>query len=165
LTGKTNGSLIDQQPILKGEKVQKMSNDKPNKFDFMLLEAIDEALNTLGDSVKRSVYFHLETTYKIERQKIPQKIDEFSNSLDKMFGLGARYIEILIMKKFYPKIQIACDWQEPEFIIPELSFKDYIELMKKEHNKTRKKDQMEFFINDTTQEYVSTNRKHIPNNL
>ncbi len=142
-----------------------MTEDKSKKFDFMLLEAIDEALTTLGESVKKSVYFHLETTYKIKRHQIPTEIDEFSNSLDKMFGLGARYIEILIMKKFYPKIQITCDWQGPEYIIPTLSFKEYIELIRKEYNKAKINGKIEFFVDATNQEYVTQIRKHIPNHL
>ncbi|MGD6934241.1 MAG: hypothetical protein ACQCN5_08550 [Candidatus Bathyarchaeia archaeon] len=141
-----------------------MSDDKPKKFEFMLLEAIDEALNTLGESVKKSVYFHLETTYEIKRHQIPSKISEFSNALDKMFGLGARYIEILIMKKFYPKIQITCNWQGPEYIIPTLSFKEYIELIRKEYCKVKIKGQIEFLI-ATNQEYVSTIKKHVPNHV
>ncbi len=131
----------------------------------MLLEAIDEALNTLGESVKKSVYFHLEATYKIKRHEIPRKLEEFSNSLDKMFGLGARYIELLIMKKFYPKIRLTCYWQGPEFIIPDLSFKKYIDLMRNEYNKMRIKGKMEFFIDAPSQEHVSQSRKYISNNL
>jgi hypothetical protein len=142
-----------------------MPDDKINKFDFMLLEAIDEALSTLGESVKKSVYFHLEATYNIKREQVPEEVGRFSDSLDKMFGLGARYLEILIMKQFYPKIQISCDWQGPEFVIPNLSFREYIELMRKAYSKERLKGKMEFFIDGTNQEYVSKTRQHIQNNL
>ncbi len=129
--------------------------DKTKKFDFMLLEAIDEALSTLGESIKKSVYFHLEASYKIKRHEIPNEIDRFSDSLDKMFGSGARFLEILIIKRFYPKIQITCDWHGPEFVIPNLSFKEYLELVKKEYCKEKIKGNMEFFIDETHQELVS----------
>jgi hypothetical protein len=145
------------------DRETKMTNEKAKKFNFMLLESIDEALSTLGESVKKSVYFHLEVTYKIRRQEIPNEITNFSDSLDKMFGLGARYLEILIIKKFYPKIQLTCDWEGPEFIIPNLSFKEYIDMMKKHYCKAAIKGKMEFFIDDTNQEYVTENRQHIPN--
>ena len=139
-----------------------MSIDKIKKFDFMLLEAIDEALSTLGESIKKSVYFHLETSYKIKRHEIPNEIDRFSDSLDKMFGSGARFLEILIIKRFYPKIQITCDWHGPQYVIPNLSFKEYIELVRKEFCKEKIKEKMEFFIDETQQEYVS---ETIPNNF
>jgi hypothetical protein len=141
---------------------RKMPTDKTRKFDFILLEAIDEALTTLGESIKKSVYFHLEVTYKMKRPEIPNEIERFSDSLDKMFGAGARFIEILIIKRFYPKIQVTCEWQGPEFILPNLTFKEYVELVKKEYCKSKIKGTVEFFIDETNQEYVS---ETIPNNL
>ncbi len=140
-----------------------MQKEKSKKFDFMLLEAVDEALSILGESVKKSVYFHLEETYKIKRYEIPNKIEEFSDALEKMFGIGARYLEILVMKKFYPKIQITCDWPKPEYIVPELAFKEYIELMREQFSK-QVKGKVEFFIDDgINKEYVTElkNREHI----
>ncbi len=126
-----------------------MPNKKSNKkFNFMLLEAVDEALSILGESTKKSVYFHLEESYRINRFEIPDKIAEFSDALEKMFGLASRYLEILVMKKFYPKIQITCDWPKPDYISPDLSFKEYIELMRREFSKQSGKTKMEFFIND-----------------
>ncbi len=125
-----------------------MPNKKSNKFNFMLLEAIDEALSTLGESIKKSVYFHLEETYRINRSEIPDKIAEFSDALEKMFGLGSRYLEILVMKKFYPKIQITCDWPKSEYVTSNLSFREYIELMREEFSKQKVKPKMEFFVED-----------------
>jgi hypothetical protein len=134
-------------PRIKSRR-KKLHNKKAKKFDFMLLEAIDEALSALGESVKKSVYFHLEISYNIQRNEIPNKIAEFSDSLDKMFGLGARYLEILIIKKFYPKIQVTFNWPGPEFIIPDLAFKECIELMEKQFRKQAEKAKIEFFIDD-----------------
>jgi hypothetical protein len=128
-----------------------MPNKKANKFDFMLLEAIDEALSTLGESIKESVYFHLQETYRLKRVEIPSRIDAFSDALEKMFGLGSRYLEILIMKKFYPKIQLTCE-PKTSFAKPDLSFKMYIELMRGEFIKRAVKTNMEFFIIDYNKE-------------
>jgi hypothetical protein len=137
-----------------------MPTEKTKKFDFILLEAIDEALITLGESVKKSVYFHLETSYQMKRHQIPNELARFSDSLDKMFGSGARFLEILIIKRFYPKIQTTCNWQGPEYVIPNLSFTEYIQLMKKEYCKEKIKGEMEFFIDETDKNYVS---QSIPN--
>jgi hypothetical protein len=140
-----------------------MPSEKSIKFDLMLLEAIDEAFSSLGESVKKSVYFHLENTYLVKRPQIPHEINGFSNALDKMFGLGARYLEILIMRRFYPKIKVSCDWQGPEFIIPSLSFKEYIDLVRSQYCKVKIKGQIEFLIDAVDQEYVSETKERVAN--
>jgi hypothetical protein len=65
---------------------------KTREFDKLLVSAIDDALNSLGKSVKQSIYFHIENNFKLTR------------GLEKIFGAGAQYIEILIMKNLHTKI-------------------------------------------------------------
>jgi hypothetical protein len=72
-------------------------------FDELLLIAIDEAFSSLGESAKQSIYFHIETS-NVTRNKIPENLREFQAGLEKIFGVGARFIEILIMKNLYAKI-------------------------------------------------------------
>jgi hypothetical protein len=77
---------------------------QPNpRFRKLLLEAIDEALSSLGDSVKQAIYFHLEKTFNLKKQEIPDKIEEFTKALEEIFGLGAKLLEIRIIKDFYEK--------------------------------------------------------------
>jgi hypothetical protein len=88
-------------------------------FNDLLLSSIDQALNSLGESIKQSIYFHIENKFKITRTEIPSNLNDFQQALEKIFGVGARFIEILIMKNLYEKIglQIAIDnGQELEFI-------------------------------------------------
>ena len=61
------------------------------------MEAIDEALSSLGESVKQSIYFHIENKF-VARNEIPENIEDFQGGLEKIFGAGAQFIEILIMK-------------------------------------------------------------------
>jgi hypothetical protein len=42
-------------------------------FDNLLLEAIDEGLSSLGESVRQSVYFHLQKSFHISREEIPER--------------------------------------------------------------------------------------------
>jgi hypothetical protein len=74
------------------------------EFDKLLVSAIDEALNSLGESVKQSIYFHIENKFKVARDKIPDNLVEFQGGLEKIFGAGAQFIEILIMKNLHTKI-------------------------------------------------------------
>jgi hypothetical protein len=96
-------------------------------FEKVLLEAVDEALGLLGDSAKQSTYFHLEHKFKIARKDIPQNISDFEAGLEKIFGVGAKYLEISIMKKLYEKTGKPLEWDESE----ELAFTKYVAASRK----------------------------------
>lgn len=53
------------------------------EFDKILLNAIDEALNSLGESVKHSIYFHIESKFYVPRNRIPENLEEFQGALEK----------------------------------------------------------------------------------
>ncbi|MEM3597143.1 MAG: hypothetical protein QXJ53_03335 [Candidatus Bathyarchaeia archaeon] len=96
---------------------------KQRDFDSVLLDSIDEALASLGESAKQSIYYHLEEKFRIPRKEIPRRIEDFANGIEKIFGLGAHFIEILIMKRLYEKIGKSLEWNEnKEFI-----FVNYVE--------------------------------------
>jgi hypothetical protein len=77
---------------------------KSTVFDKLLLCAIDEALNSLGKSVRPSIYFHMENKFSINRNEIPGNLQEFQEGLEKIFGTGARFIESLIIKNLHIRI-------------------------------------------------------------
>lgn len=88
------------------EKASSLEESRPiNRcFEELLLEAVDEELSLLGEPVKRAVYHHLKKTFKIEKHSIPHRIDEFANAIEKIFGDGAKFLEIQIMKRLYEKV-------------------------------------------------------------
>lgn len=88
-------------------------------FEEILLEAVDEALSSLGDSAKQVIYFYLEKTYKIKKQDIPHKIEEFADAIEKIFGLGAKFLEILIMKRLYEKVGGVFDYNQENLVFTE----------------------------------------------
>jgi len=77
---------------------------KSKEFDKLLLNSIDEALLSLGESARQSIYFHIEKNFKLRREEFPKNLDSFQLSLERIFGIGSRFIEILIMKNLYTKI-------------------------------------------------------------
>ena len=81
-------------------------------FDKLFLEAVDGALSSLGDSARQSIYFHLENRFKIPRKEIPYRFQDFAAGLEKIFGVGARFLEILIMKKLYEKTGKPIEWND-----------------------------------------------------
>ena len=88
---------------------------KRSEFDKLLVKVIDESLNSLGESVKQSIYFHLEHNFSVARNEIPAKLVEFQGGLEKVFGTGARFIEILIMKNLHSKIGLSRLMEKKQF--------------------------------------------------
>ncbi len=94
-------------------------------FEKFLLEAIDESFSWLGESGKRTIYFHLEKEYKISKQDIPYRIEDFTEAIEGIFGLGAKLLEIKIMKSLFTKM----GYLQPQLHTQEsLEFINYIEL-------------------------------------
>jgi len=61
-------------------------------------------LSCLGESGKQAVYFHLEKRFGIKKCEIAFRVEDFADALEKIFGSGARLLEIQIMKSLYRKI-------------------------------------------------------------
>ena len=103
-------------------------------FEDLLLESVDEAFASLGESVRQAIYFHLEKKFKLAKKDIPYRPEDFVAGLEKIFGLGARFLEILIMKKLYEKIDQPLKWNENK----ELVFVDYVAVAKQSFSKKNK---------------------------
>jgi len=99
---------------------------KRSEFDKLLVNAIDEALNSLGESVKQSIYFHIENKFNVARNEIPENLEDFQGGLEKIFGAGARFIEILIMKNLHTKIGLPLKMESEQ-----LEFVEYVCAAKK----------------------------------
>jgi hypothetical protein len=94
------------------EKVE-IIRDEPNlkkqmccnrSFENILLDAIDEGLSSVSDSAREAIYFHLKKSFNIEKRDIPYKIEEFDDAMEKIFGVGAKTLEIFIMKRLCEEI-------------------------------------------------------------
>ncbi len=106
---------------------------KPD-FEKLLLEAVDEGLSSLGDSSKRAIYFHLEKSFNIRREEIPGKIEVFAEAIEKVFGSGADFLEILIMKRLHEKVGTRFKLHETT----DFAFADYMATVKRHFIKKAK---------------------------
>jgi hypothetical protein len=104
-------------------------------FEKLLLEAVDEALASLGDSAKQAIYFHLEKKSKIERNEISERVEDFAEGLQKIFGVGAQFLEILIMKQLHERIGQPLEWDTSK----ELIFAEYVAAARRSFLKERKR--------------------------
>lgn len=105
-------------------------NSEDSKFDDILLKAIDSALSSLGENVRNMLYIQLSQKFLIPKHDIPNRIEDFSEILEKIFGVGARKLEILIMAKLHEKIKGSYEWHGPYWLIPSLTFSQYVELLR-----------------------------------
>ena len=111
------------------------------KFELVLLSAIDEALSVYGEKPKSAIYTYLEKAQNLPKHHISQRIDDFSNALEELFGIGARYLEILIMKNLHTKVEVTWEWKAPNRRgQPDLTFKEYVNSMKNHLDETNKNE-------------------------
>ena len=107
-------------------------------FEKLVLEAVDEQLASLGESSRQALYFHLERGFNIKKQEIPKKTEAFVDAMEKIFGQGADYLEILIMKRLHSKIGLDVRVSNPN-----LTFAEYVEAAMRSYcqNKTKNKQE------------------------
>ncbi len=70
------------------------------------MEAIDETLAAIGQTIKTKTFLFLKTL-GIRKSEIPNRISDFSEALDIMFGLGAQSLKAQILKKLHSKLGIT----------------------------------------------------------
>jgi hypothetical protein len=77
---------------------------KTQSFNELLLDCIDEGLSILGNEPKLAVYQYLSSIHALDREEIPEKVDEFSAGMRKALGSASKVIERLILKKLFQKL-------------------------------------------------------------
>lgn len=84
--------------------------------DFMkaLMAAIEEGLSSLGNSPMEAIFYHLEVSFQLKKEDIPSNLTEFKQALERIFGPGTPYLEKIIAKRLYEKLEL--DFEEAEFI-------------------------------------------------
>ena len=106
---------------------------KQEEFEKLFMEAVDESLKSLGESVRQMIFFHLEKSYSIKRHDIPKKPEAFAEGLEKIFGVGALVLEKIIVKTLYSKLGLEYE-DKKDFV-----FIDYLRnfiTTKEEQNKS-----------------------------
>ena len=105
---------------------EKKQNSYETSFETTIIEAVDESFSSFGHSCKQAIYFQLENTFNITKQEIPFKIEDFADSLEQIFGIGARLIDLKIIEALHEKIRDFTYFPEKE----DLVFTEYIESLR-----------------------------------
>jgi hypothetical protein len=95
-------------------------------FEKILIEAVDEGLSSLGESSKEAIYFHLDKNFNIKKHEIPEKIEAFAGAVESIFGFGANFLEIAIMRQLHTKVRQGAKWH----VSKDLSFAEYVSVAK-----------------------------------
>ena len=107
-------------------------------FEELFLEAVDEQLTLLGDSPKQALYSHLEKGFSIKTQEIPRRSEAFADAMEKIFGQGANYLEVLIVKRLHSRIGLDVNLGTSD-----LTFTEHIESAKRHYIEDRPADKQE----------------------
>ena len=103
---------------------------KELEFNKILLDAIDEALLSLGELAKTSFYLYLQNEFGLPKHQIPSRIIDFVDALERIFGQASLQLQILIMKCLNEKVRSSYEWCGPSWLVPDLTFAKYIKLMR-----------------------------------
>ena len=127
LTSDDNSIILNNLTEKTHEMVDNHLKETPvEQFNYFLIESIDESLILLGEPVKNELYRQLELKFNIKKADIPLRLEEFSDILHKVFGLGASRLEVKFLKKLDSKIPsgskcIDADWSVSTWIEKEKS--------------------------------------------
>jgi hypothetical protein len=127
LTSGDNSTILHNLTEKTHEMVDNHLKETPTEqFNNFLIESIDESLILLGEPVKNELYRQLELKFNIKKADIPLRLEEFSDILHKVFGLGASRLEVKVLRKLDSKIPsgskcIDADWSVSMWIEKEKS--------------------------------------------
>lgn len=96
------------------------------EFNRIFLDCVDEGLSCLGEIPKQLLYSQLEKNFGIDKRTLHLRLDDFSDALEEIFGAGANFIQIQIMKRLHSKTKCSFEWRE----LTNFEFSRYVTLIK-----------------------------------
>ena len=128
--------------------------EKEKDFEKLFIEAVDEGLETLGESGKHMIFFHLDKSYSVKKHEIPRKPEAFAKGLEKIFGAGASVLEKLIVKSLCSKLGL--EYEDVESRRP---FADYVKFVKEARENDSSSDSSK---NRRSSEVKSSHQSSLP---
>ncbi|MEM1531131.1 MAG: hypothetical protein QXH19_02810 [Candidatus Bathyarchaeia archaeon] len=92
------------------------SDEKIGEFERIMVEAVDDGLNILGETVKATLLLLIKEQFHIDKHEIPKKPKEFSLALKSILGNGGeKFVENLIVRNLYAKLGLGTPEVNREF--------------------------------------------------
>jgi len=99
-----------------------------DEFDRILLQAIDNGLLVFGENTRYVIYHHIARRHRIERERIPERLEAFHKALRDLLGEGGRIVETYIAKSMYGMFDLKFREYEEWTIV------DYVDDVRKPQN-------------------------------
>jgi hypothetical protein len=94
--------------------------------DGLLMESIDESLTALlGQNAKNALYANFVKRRALDREGIPERLDDFDECMQETFGQAAVVIERNILARFYHKLGLNFSGRT------DYAFSDFVHASKK----------------------------------
>jgi hypothetical protein len=121
-------------------------NKLNNNFYLFIFETRDETLSSLGESSKTVIYLNVEEKLSIKREEIPNHLEDFLDHLNKVFGSGTQYFDILFMKNLNTKLNPAQKLGSIDWVIPVLTFTVFVKIKRNQFEKSLENDEREVLV-------------------
>jgi hypothetical protein len=82
------------------------------KFNRVLLDAIEGGLSSLGNSQREAIFYHLKASFRLKKENIPLNLSEFHQALEEIFGPGSPYLEKVIVRCLYERLGLGFEERE-----------------------------------------------------
>jgi hypothetical protein len=84
-----------------------MDSKSPRECEFnrLLLDVIEETMSCLGELPTKTILFYLDKKYNLPMQDVPSHLEEYSCALERMLGVGARILELRMLRQLCSKVQ------------------------------------------------------------
>lgn len=125
--------IVIQATEISESKETKTTSKPMDEFCNCLVQSIDEALCSLGEPVKNTIYQNLCDIYKINKENLPQNIAEFSKFIQK---IGCGGIEFKIIKNLNAKLKAKkfhSDVEVSIWMLRQTSFVEYVSNLRGEY--------------------------------
>jgi len=115
-SGGTNPAKCGELLSFSFQKVGEMTS----AFADILLRSVDRGLSVLGDSVRSSIYYHVERKHGLSRRDLAMKPGEFADALEGLFGAGTGTLVKMIVKELYLSVGLEPkergDWKFSDYV-------------------------------------------------
>ena len=64
----------------------------------VVLQIIENGISSLGETPEKATWSCLEKDFNLSRQKVPENLEEFQQTLRKLFGPGSNFLDALFRK-------------------------------------------------------------------
>jgi len=92
------------------------------EFRKALLEAVNDCLLVIGESLGEALLYHIEKNFGIRRQDIPERLEAFHEAMKLLLDEGATVIDILVTKRLYDRLGLNYERHENWTIVDYVNY-------------------------------------------